>query len=183
MEGTATVPPAGYGPVGGCSDLDTCDQYYNPSCVPSSLNYDVNNPVYSTDTYFSRRADLCTTNGQDWCSPYNYWCCSVKPTPCTKEAEVLAYYDGSPPIFNLLNEGDPNRGISLSYVGALAFSADPYPCGGAGAKDPSTGLAPTRSLEVRMACDPSVTSGLGTTYFYERDTCQYVITTSSALGE
>ena len=181
MEGTATVPPAGYGPAGGCTDIDTCDQLYNPTCAPGSINYDASNPNYGTDPFFTSRADTCTANGQNWCSPYSYWCCSAKPTSCTKEVEVLAH-DGSAPSFNLLAEGNPN-GVSLYYSDALAFSTDPYPCGGACSIDPSTGLAPTRSLEIRMACDPDVTSGLGTSYFYERNTCQYVISTSSALGE
>ncbi len=183
MEGyPGPTPPQNYGPAGGCSDLDTCDQTYNPTCAPNSLNYDPANPAYSTDAYFAARADRCTAEGVSWCNPYSYWCCSVKSTPCTKEAEVLAYFDGSPPSFSLLNEGSQN-GLTLTYSGALAFDQDPYPCGSAGAKDPSTGEAPARSLEIRMSCDPAQTTGLGTTYFYERDTCQYVITTSSALGE
>ena len=82
------TPPAGYGPVGGCADVDTCDQGYNPTCVPGSQNYPQG--ANQDDSFYTRRADRCADQGADYCSPYSYWCCSVKSTPCTKSAEVLA---------------------------------------------------------------------------------------------
>jgi len=181
VEGAASVPIANYGPPGGCADLDTCDQRYNPTCAPLSSNYPATSANYNVDTFFTARANRCTQAGAGYCSPYNYWCCTVKAAACTKEAEVLAYYDGSPPIFNLLTESNPN-GVSLSYIGALPFSQDPYPCGSGGAVDPSTGLPPTRSLEIQISCNTGQKKGLSQPYFYERDICQYVITTSSAAA-
>jgi hypothetical protein len=145
IEGAAPVPIPGYGPAGGCADLDTCDQLYNPTCAPNSLNYPATSPSYNVDAFFTARANTCTQMGAAWCSSsFSYWCCSVKSAACTKNAEVVAYYDGSPPIFSPLIEGKPN-GVSLTYTGEPDFSQDPFPCGSGGAVDPSTGLSPSRS--------------------------------------
>ena len=90
----ATTTPADYGPPGGCSDMDTCDQQYNPTCLPGSPNYPTPNAaVPATDSLYAGRAARCAANGLGYCSPYNYWCCAVKTTPCTKSAEILAVYD------------------------------------------------------------------------------------------
>ena len=165
------VLPPGYGPTGGCADLDTCDQTYNPTCVAGSQNYPANNPaVPATDNLYARRSQRCAANGAAYCSPYNYWCCSVQTTTCTKSAEVLAYYDGSPPTFNLIQESDPNGGVSLSFAGALPYVDDPFPCSKGSSIDPSTGYAPTRSVTVNIACDPSQ-QGLAPATFFEVQTC------------
>ena len=89
---------------------------------------------------------------------------------------------GSPPIFNLINEGSPN-GISLSYIGAPAYATDPFGCGGGNppAVDPGTGLAPQRGLTIRLTCDKNQKT-MSTPYFYESSTCQYVVYASSALA-
>jgi hypothetical protein len=153
--------PDGYGPAGGCADIDTCDQQYNPTCLPYSQNYPAGqNPG---DPLYTRRANTCATQGDDYCSPYSYWCCSVKPTPCTKAAEVLAYYDGSPPNFNLFNEGSPD-GLTLSYYGALPYLNDPFPCSGSGLVDPSTGFAPTRAVTIVLRCNLTADTLTGITY-------------------
>ena len=204
--------PDGYGPPGGCADLDTCDQQYNPTCAPGSLNYVLgNNPG---DALYTRRANTCDTNGAAYCSPYSYWCCTVKSTPCTKSAEVLACafgrpparespcfsahgagllprtklsptphpplralaptplpdYDGSPPNFNLFNEGSPD-GLTLSYYGALPYLNDPFPCGSSGIVDPSTGFAPTRTVTIALRCDLTVDSGLDSIVYRELSPC------------
>ena len=182
----SSAPPAGYGPVGGCADIDTCDQDYNPSCIPGSPNYPINNPnVPTTDTYYAGRSNRCNGN-PGYCSPYNYWCCSVKATPCTKQGEIVAIYDGSPPAFNLINEGDPN-GISLTYVGAPAYRADSFPCGDFDNQndpnnDPSTGFPRQRSFTLQLTCDKSVKTGIAGLYFRERDACEYVATGRSAAA-
>ena len=148
-----------------------------PSPVPTVL---ANDPVYLA------RANRCAQSGQGYCSPYNYWCCSVKATPCTKQAEVVAIYDGSPPAFNLINEDDPN-GISLTYVGAPAYRADSFACGDVDNpndpnNDPSTGFPRQRSFTLQLTCDKSVTTGIAGLYFRERDACEYVATGRSAYA-
>ncbi len=88
---------------------------------------------------------------------------------------------GSPPIFNLINEGSPN-GISLSYIGAPAYATDPFPCGGGNppAVDPGTGLAPIRGTTLKLSCNPNSTNiSMSTPYFYESSTCHFVIYASS----
>ena len=140
----------------GCADVDTCDQAYNPTCAPGSANYP--SGVNVNDAFYTRRATTCGQRGLGYCSPYNYWCCSVKSTPCTKQAEVIAIYDGSPPAFNLLNEGSPN-GITLTYVGAPAYATDSFPCLDPSNPyyDPSTGNPPQRAFTLRLTCDKNAT--------------------------
>ena len=174
------VPPT-YGPNnnGLCADVDTCDQQYNPTCAIGSPNYPVNPAI--TDTLYTNRANRCTANGPGYCSVFALWCCSVKQVSCSKNAEVVAYYDGSPPIFALTNEGDPN-GITLTFQGAQAYIDDPFPC--AGYTDPGTGLAPVRSLTIVIGCAPNV-STLSDATFYETSAggsptpCQYTVYTTS----
>ena len=188
------APPAGYGPAVlpgqkyGCADIDTCDQRWNPlcpgpnCCQPGSPNYPVNAAI--TDSMYTRRAGICNNN-PGYCSPYNYWCCSVKATPCTKQAEVVAIYDGSPPAFNLINEGDPN-GITLTYVGAPAYRDDSFPCGDVDNpsdpnNDPSTTFPQQRTLTLRLTCDKSVKT-VSPFYFGEPNACVYIVYGSSSLA-
>ena len=182
-------PPAGYGPAVvpnqtfGCADVDTCDQQYNPTCVPGSANYPINAAI--TDDIYTRRASRCNNN-LTYCSPYNYWCCAVKATPCTKQAEVIAIYDGAPPSFNLINEGVPD-GITLTYVGAPAYRADSFGCGDVDnindpGNDPSTQYPQQRSFTLRLTCDRSVKTGIAGLYFGEPSSCQYIAYGSSALA-
>ena len=122
--------------TGYCADLDTCDYMFNPSyngvgatptsgvCTPGSVNYndDTNSiPGVTIPDYITRRIATCKAQGPSYCSPTNYWCCAVKETLCTDNAEVLSYYDGSAPNFNLINEGNVNGGISLTYSPALNY--------------------------------------------------------------
>jgi len=180
-------PPPGYGPAivpgqaYGCADVDTCDQQYNPTCVPGSANYPAG--VNFNDAFYTDRAQRCAINGQDYCSPYNYWCFSVKSTPCTKQGEIVAIYDGSPPAFNLINEGSPD-GIVLSYVGAPPYATDTFPCLDPNNPyyDPSTGNPPQRAFSVRLACDRNVKKGISNLYFAESSPCQYIAYGSSALA-
>ncbi len=104
----------------------------------------------------------------------------MKKVSCTKEGEIIAYYDGSAPNFNLLNEGNPN-GISLSFLGALTYGADKFSCGANGATDPSTGLPPLRSLTIRINCDKNAKTP-STPVYYESSTCQYTVSLSSAAA-
>jgi hypothetical protein len=184
------APPAGYGPAPvqgqafGCADIDTCDQQYNSACVPGSANYPINAAI--TDATYTARSNRCKNNGPGYCSPYNYWCCSVKATPCTKQAEVIAIYDGAPPSFNLLNEGNPN-GISLTYVGAPAYRSDSFSCGDVDNpsdpnNDPSTQFPQQRTFTLQLSCDKNAKSGISGLYFGEPSPCQYIAYGSSALA-
>ena len=183
------TPPVGYGPAVvpgqsfGCADVDTCDQQYNPTCVPGSANYPINAAI--TDDIYTRRASRCNNN-LGYCSPYNYWCCAVKATPCTKQAEVIAIYDGAPPSFNLINEGVPD-GITLTYVGAPAYRADSFGCGDVDnindpGNDPSTQYPQQRTFTLRLTCDKSAKTGISGLYFGEPSSCQYIAYGGSALA-
>ena len=185
------TPPVGYGPAVvpnqtfGCADVDTCDQQYNPTCVPGSANYPINAAI--TDSIYTARANRCKNN-LGYCSPYNYWCCGVKATPCTRNAQVIAIYDGAPPSFNLINEGVPD-GITLTYVSAPVYRADfgVKSCGDVDnandpRNDPSTQLPSLRTFTLRLSCNRSATSGISGLYFGEPSSCQYVAYGSSALA-
>ena len=88
-----------------CPDADTCDQDTNPSCIPGSLNYDPlrtgENPFISgvminhNTARETRCAVTACQNGPGAGCPYY---CYVVSTPCEANVEVLAYYDGAPPV-------------------------------------------------------------------------------------
>ena len=175
--------PSTYGPNnnGLCADVDTCDQAYNPTCAINSLNYPANPAI--TDKLYTRRAATCTANGPGYCSPTELWCCSVRQVACSKNAEVVAYYDGTGPSFDLIDEGAPaDGGIRLTYLGAQAYIDDPFPC--AGNTDPGTGLAPVRALSIVIGCNRSVDT-ISNATFYETGPdgsptpCRYTIYTTS----
>jgi hypothetical protein len=99
---------------------------------------------------------------------------------------VLAIYDGSPPTFNLLNEGNPD-GITLTYPSAPAYRTDPFPCGDFDSitdpnNDPSTGFPSLRTFTLRLSCNRNVTAGIQDLYFGESSPCQYIATGSSAYA-
>ena len=155
----------------------------NNCCQPGSPNYPVNAAI--TDSTYTRRASICNNNAA-YCSLYNYWCCSVKSTPCTKQAEVVAIYDGSAPAFNLLNEGDPD-GISLTSVGAPAYRDDSFPCGDVENPndpgiDPSTLYPQQRTFTLQLSCDRNATSGILNLFYGEPSPCQYIAYGSSAYA-
>lgn len=88
-----------------CPDADTCDQDTNPDCVPGSLNYDPNrngpNPyvpglvINHNVGRETRCANNCPNGAPGPGCPYY---CYVASTPCEGNVEVLAYYDGAPPV-------------------------------------------------------------------------------------
>ena len=125
-------------------DIDTCDQATNPQCLLTGNYPAVANP--GATQVNNNRINRCITDP-------NYYYCKPQTTPVTDNAEVIAYYDGSPPIFALADESNPQGGINLTYLGASAYSADPFPCGGV---DPATGVAPLRAVCVpRRLCKRS----------------------------
>ena len=85
-------------------------------------------------------------------------------------AQPLPDYDGSPPNFNLFNEGSPD-GLTLSYYGALPYINDPFPCSASTVVDPSTGIAPTRTVTIALLCDRTVASGLQNIRYREVSAC------------
>ena len=124
---------------GMCADLDTCDYNFNPgylgvagypnpgACTPGSVNYNADSPKVAADgsrNISQYRIDTCTANPA-FCSTNNYWCCSVKKVPCTDNEEIISYYDGSAPSFNLLQEGNFNGGISLTYPPTMNYVCFP----------------------------------------------------------
>ena len=87
-------------------DTDTCDFSTNPLCAFD--NYPLNgNAGASRNIYREMRCNQ---------TPYPYYC---KPSRsinfATDNAEILAYYDGSAPIFALYDETNPSGGINLTY--------------------------------------------------------------------
>lgn len=116
-------------------DVDSCDQATNPTCLSGSQNYPVMPNPGATEQN-TRRIQQCLNNP-------NYYYCNVIDAPVTDNAEVISYYDGSPPIFSLYDESNPQGGINLTYLGATAYTQDPFPCGGV---DPATGNAPLRTV-------------------------------------
>ena len=133
------IPGANPSPVGPfpdkpgrCADLDTCDYNFNSGyvntgvCVPGSVNYDSTSPTIAKDgtPIHTDRVNTCTAN-PTYCSPYSYWCCKVKEVACTDNAEIISYYDGSAPNFNLFQEGNVNGGITLTYAPAMNYVCFP----------------------------------------------------------
>jgi hypothetical protein len=153
--------------------VDTCDQQWNPACVPGSLNYALTTSGCSSDALCTARANRCAQNGPSYCSPFNWWCCSVQKVPCTKEAEIVAVYDGSIPSFNLVDETNPSGGIIINYLGAPTYSAD-----NDGSTDPSTGLPPQRTLSLQILCDPAALVPT-TPFYFQSSTCQFTVYLSS----
>ena len=78
---------------------------------------------------------------------------TVAQVPCTSNCEIVAPYTGSAPIFALLDETNPQGGISLRYEGAPAYAADPF---GSCPNDPRTGLPAQRSFTLNLFCNTAV---------------------------
>ena len=160
--------------------MDTCDQAYNPACLPGSANYPINPAI--TDATYAARASQCSSSGAGYCAPSGRWCCAVNATPCTKQAEVFALPSGAPPTLSLMSEGSPS-GIVLSYPGAPPYAADTFPCTAKDAPpDPSTGNLPQRTFTLRLACNASATEGIANLFFGEVSLCQMVARGSSAAA-
>ena len=149
-------------------DIDTCDQATNPQCLLTG-NYPAVPNAGATQENLARINQCIMYPDTDYCRP--------KTTPVTDNAEVIAYYDGAQPAFALYDERNPYSGINISFVGETAFSSDPFPCGGI---DPATGLAPLRSLNIHLACDPSTNLTVGA--YDEVGVCQFFITGRSAFA-
>ena len=154
------------------------NSYPNPN-IPGSTSDNVpqTNPSRETFCLNNPTANVCKTQG----------------VPCTGQGEVIAYYDGvetingdkpgSPPIFSLMDEANPNGGINLTYFGTPSWrqwapSTDTDRCT---VIDPSTGYNVQRSLNIFIGCDPKV-KGLNVTDYTERGQCQYFITAKSAAA-
>ncbi len=89
-------------------DTDTCDFATNPMCS-SNFNYPVGGNAGSVERNL-RRETRCASD------PTRYYCQPVSSVNfATDDAELLAYYDGAPPIFALYDETDPLGGINLTY--------------------------------------------------------------------
>jgi len=154
-------------------DVDTCDQATNPTCGP--MNYPPCNP----DGTPIPPATECNKARATYCVAYPT-AAICRPVASlsyvTDNAEILTYYDGGAPIFALYNQSNPRGGINLTYAGALAFADDQFQCGGI---EPTTGLPPTRSVNLYIACNSSE-PGLAVSSYTERGSCQYYITAYSA---
>lgn len=186
-----------------CADIDTCDQDTNPTCIPGSNNYDgsmagTTSPI--TGLIVGANAQRQAVCGTYVCPPpglpgtrpardpsgsYQYCCVGV--TYCSDNSEVLAYYDGDdenvvgePPIFNLFDENSPSGGINISYIGAKAYSADPFSC--AGFLDPATGLGTERVFNLYIKCDASVKGRMVIESSIEQKTCHYYVTARHAAA-
>lgn len=180
-------PPTPPGPNGDstCADLSTCEYLYNPGylsngvCTIGSLNYQQG--VSPSNPNREGKCDPAIGGNPNYCSPFEYWCCSVQKAECTGNAEVLAAYDGSAPAFKLWSVGSVTGGITLIYPPTLNYAADPFQCGGT---DPATGTAYTRSLYIRLDCDESVKSGLANIVFAEDpvEICQFNIRARTAAA-
>jgi hypothetical protein len=176
-----------------CVDLDTCDMSTNfdqtsgnqcgigPDMTTSSvgsLNYPANtqeNPLFPgapfRNTY---RENQCLANPNN---PY----CKTTGTPCTGQAEVLAYYDGSAPIFALMDETDPNSGVNISYPGALPYVLADGTTDRCPQLDPATGYQVLRYVNMYISCNKSE-PGLAVVKYTERGQCEYFIELQSALA-
>ena len=89
------------------ADTDTCDFATNPNCAGD--NYPTPENPGATETN-ARRQAVCLAN------PSATYCKPVRSISyATDNAEVLAYYDGAAPIFQLYDESNPNGGINLTY--------------------------------------------------------------------
>lgn len=157
-------------------DTDTCDQATNPLCGP--LNYascdDNNAPIPPATECNPARQAACIASAQalPFCSP------TKNASYAADNPEVLAFYDGGAPIFSLFDESDPQSGINLTFPAMNSFSTDPFPCD---TTDPATGDTVLRSVNIYIACDPSV-SGLAVEYYSEPRSCLYFVTARSALA-
>ncbi len=147
-------------------DIDTCDQATNPQCLLSGNYPAVANP--GATQVDPNRIAQCVTDP-------SYYYCKPVTTPVADNAEVIAYYDGSPPMFALYDETNPQGGINLTYQGASAYSVDPYPCGSV---DPATGITRLRNVNLFIGCDMSV-NNLTVNSYSEIGVCQYYITALS----
>jgi hypothetical protein len=176
-----------------CVDTDSCDMSTNfdptsgnqcgigPDMTTSSvgsLNYPANtqpNPMFPDAPYRNAyREYQCQVN------PNNYYC-KTTGTPCTGQAEVLAYYDGSAPIFALMDETDPNSGVNITYPGALPYVLADGTTDRCPQIDPATGYQVRRYVNMYISCNKSE-PGLAVVKYTERGQCQYYIEAYSALA-
>jgi hypothetical protein len=179
-----------------CVDMDSCDSATNfdpttgnqcgigPDMTVSSvgsLNYPANaneNPLYPGAPFSNpRREATCQSNP-------NYDYCETTGTPCTGQAEVLAYYDGSAPTFALNDEVNPRAGVNLTYAGALPYLLPTGETDRCPQTDPATGYNVQRYVNIFIGCDENVKAGspLAVDKYTERGQCQYYIEARSALA-
>ena len=93
------------------------------------------------------------TNTCDFATDPQCVASTVQTVNCTGDCEIVAPYTGAAPIFALLDETNPQGGISLRYEGAPAYSGDPF---GSCPLDVRTGLAAQRAFTINLFCNPAV---------------------------
>lgn len=176
-----------------CVDLDSCDSATNfdqvsgnqcgigPDMTISSvgsLNYPANpqeNPLFPGAPFGNPvREYRCAADP-------NYPYCRTTGTPCTGQGEVLAFYDGSAPVFALMDEANPNSGVNITYPGALPYVLADGTTDRCTQIDPATGYQVQRYVNMYISCNRSE-PGLAVVKYTERGQCQYYIEAHSALA-